>query len=284
MTIEQLKELLRRYHLSPNKTLGQNFLLNDVVLQDMVDSVPLQKGEAVLEIGPGIGNLTEPLLRRADFVLAVEKDKKFEPLLRALKRKHKNLRYEIADILSFDFQRALAVFPTYHVVANIPYYITGKIIQMLLRAKHKPKTIILLVQKEVAQNLIAKPGNLNLLAISVQLFGEVKLLQNVLARDFYPSPKVGSAMLQITLSDKPRYDLTGRGLAGYDLTGEKKFFKVLRACFAGKRKQIHNTLVHNLGLDKNTVPGILERAGISPQARPQELAIEQWLKLVKAIV
>src|SRR3989338_10678529 len=135
MTIEKLKELLRRYHLTPNKTFGQNFLLNDIVLQDMVDSVPLKKGEAVLEIGPGIGNLTLLLLERADFVLSVEKDPKLAPVLRAIKRKHKNFRWEISDILSFNFQEALAEWAddagiplVYHAVANIPYYITGKII------------------------------------------------------------------------------------------------------------------------------------------------------------
>jgi 16S rRNA (adenine1518-N6/adenine1519-N6)-dimethyltransferase len=273
MTPEQLKQFLRRYNLTPNKTFGQNFLLNDIVLQDIVDSVPLETGDAVLEVGPGIGNLTEHLLKRADFVLAVDKDEKFFPVLRRLKRDHKNFRFEFSDILKFNFLELLEKYPRYHVVANIPYYITGKLIQLFVRAGRKPKSITVLVQKEVARNVIAKPGQLNLLAISVQLFGQAKILMDVPARDFYPAPKVDSAVLQIILDDDPRYDIRD----------EKFFFKVLRACFAGKRKQIHNTLVNNLLLEKDAALKVLSAAKIPPQARPQELAIEQWLALVKEI-
>ena len=138
MTVEHLKQLLRKYKLSPNKTLGQNFLLDDFVLQDIVDNAGIKSGEAVLEIGPGIATLTERLLAKTDFVLAVEKDPKFLSLLRSLKKEHKNFRYEVADILSFDFQTALADYKNYRVVANIPYYITGKIIQLFLQKPSNP--------------------------------------------------------------------------------------------------------------------------------------------------
>src|SRR5262245_36776001 len=154
MTVEQLKQLLRQNKLAPNKTLGQNFLLDEFVLQDIVDAAGIRPGEAVLEIGPGIATLTQRLLEQADLVLAIEKDPKFLQLLRNLKRAHKNLRYEIADILSFDFQKALQDYQHYRVVANIPYYITGKIIQLFLQAQRKPQSITLLVQKEVAQNIV----------------------------------------------------------------------------------------------------------------------------------
>lgn len=273
MTIEQLKQLLRKYNLKPNKTFGQNFLLDDFVLQDMVDASGITGEEAVLEIGPGIGTLTEKLLERAKFVLAVEKDAKFLPILHSLKKQHKNFRYETGDILSFDFQKSLADYPAYRVVANIPYYITGKIIQLFLQAKHKPLSLTMLVQKEVAQNIAAQPGQLNLLAISVQLYGEPRLVQKVPARSFFPAPKVDSAIIHIDLSGKPRYKVAD----------EKKMFRVLRACFSGKRKQIHNTLVNNLHLEKSAVEALLKKLRISPQSRPQQLAIEQWLELVDAI-
>jgi 16S rRNA (adenine1518-N6/adenine1519-N6)-dimethyltransferase len=129
------------------------------------------------------------------------------------------------------------------------------------------------VQKEVAENVIAKPGRLNLLAISVQLYGECEILQKVPARDFYPAPKVDSAVLQIKLHDKPRYEIGD----------EKKFFKILRACFTGKRKQIHNTLHNNLKLEKQVVESILKKTKIPATARPQELSIEEWIKLTKEI-
>jgi 16S rRNA (adenine1518-N6/adenine1519-N6)-dimethyltransferase len=273
MTAEQLKDLLRRYGLKPNKTFGQNFLLDDFVMQDIVDAAGIQSGEAVLEVGPGIATLTERLLARAKFVLAVEKDPKFGPLLRPLQKQHKNFRYEIDDILSFDFQEALAGYPSYRVVANIPYYITGKIIQLFVRAEHKPKSITLLVQKEVARNIAAQPGQLNLLAISVQLYGVPHLVQTVPARAFYPAPKVDSAIVHIDLSGGPRYTVAD----------EKKLFRVLRACFSGKRKQIHNTLVNNLHLEKSAIEALLQKVKIDSQARPQQLTIEQWLRLTEQI-
>jgi 16S rRNA (adenine1518-N6/adenine1519-N6)-dimethyltransferase len=273
MTPEQLKILLRQYKLSPNKTYGQNFLLDDFVLQDIVDAAGIQSGEAVLEIGPGIGNLTEKLLERADFVLSIEKDPKFLPRLKALKKDHKNFRFEVADILSFDFQTALKDYPAYRLVANIPYYITGKIIQLFLRAKNKPLSITILVQKEVAQNLAAKPGRLNLLALSTQLYGDAKIIQKVPAKSFYPAPKVDSSIVQIELLPGPRYP---------DLD-EKKLFRILRACFAGKRKQLHNTLINNLGLDREAVSELLARHKISTQARPQELSLDQWVRLSQDI-
>jgi 16S rRNA (adenine1518-N6/adenine1519-N6)-dimethyltransferase len=274
MTIEQLKDLLRKHKLRPNKTFGQNFLLDDFVLQDMVDASGVTGEEAVLEVGPGIATLTGRLLDRAKYVLAVEKDPKFQPLLHALKKGRKNFRYEIDDILSFNFQAALKDFPRYRVVANIPYYITGKIVQLFVRAEHKPQSITLLVQKEVARNISAEPGKLNLLAISVQLYGTPHFVQMVPARSFYPAPKVDSAIVHIDLSN---------AASRYDIPDEKKLFRILRACFAGKRKQIHNTLVNNLHLEKDTVDAVLKKIDVSPQSRPQELTIEQWLKLASAV-
>jgi 16S rRNA (adenine1518-N6/adenine1519-N6)-dimethyltransferase len=283
MTPEQLKDLLRRNRINPNKTFGQNFLMDDFVLQDMVDAAGVTGEDVVLEVGPGIATLTKYLLERAKAVFAVEKDAKFLPILRRMKKDEKNFDYAISDILAFDFAEALSktVFAnprqkqslSYKVVANIPYYITGKIIQLFLKADHKPKSLTLLVQKEVAQNIVAKPGQLNLLGISVQLYGTAKLVQKVPAKSFFPAPKVDSAIIHIELDRKPRYQLGD----------EKKFFRILRACFAGKRKQIHNTLVNNLGLDKNQVTAILQKIKIDPQVRPQQLTIGQWLALTKEI-
>ena len=287
MDIDQLKNLLRRHNLKPNFTYGQNFLVDDFVLQDIVDAAEVSSDDAVLEIGPGIGNLTELLCQRAGFVLSIEKDPKFFPILHAIKKNHKNnFRFEITDALEFDFQSYLRSVPiyrptgkpingratgfsSYKVVANIPYYITGKILRMLFSAKFKPESITILTQKEVAQNIIAKPGNLSLLAISVQLYGEPKIIQTVPAKSFYPTPKVDSAILRVDLFSKPKYQLQD----------EKRFFKIVKACFAGKRKQIHNTLVNNLHLDKNRVQEILLAVKIKPEARPQELSIEQWIQL-----
>jgi len=338
MDQDQLKKLLRSYNLKPNFTYGQNFLIDDFVLQDIVDAAEISSKDAVLEIGPGIGNLTRLLCERAGFVLSIEKDPKFFPILKAVKKDYpKNFRFEIADALEFDFQtafrsrsadenpdlrmstdRAIRSYPDhpdkirksgsgYKVVANIPYFITGKILQMFMTplrrfsaeaeknyrgsssealAKEdvkasggkpqnfRPTSITILTQKEVAQNIVAGPGKLSILAISVQLFGEPKVIQIVPAKSFYPAPKVDSAIVKIDLFKKPKYILAD----------EKKFFKIVKACFAGKRKQIHNTLVNNLGLEKNKVLEILFELKISPAARPQELSIEKWVELTDKVM
>lgn len=299
MNLEQLKKLLRSYNLKPNFTYGQNFLIDDFVLQDIVDAAEVSSQDAVLEIGPGIGNLTRLLCERAGFVLSVEKDPKFFPVLKSVKKDYpKNFRFEIADALEYDFQKTLnnaefnaekrgsgkqefLVLPrnvprpsaSYKVVANIPYFITGKILKMLMTAKNKPTSITILTQKEVARNISAKAGDLSVMAISVQLFGQPKIIQTVLAKSFYPAPKVDSAIVKIDLFKESKYILSD----------EKKFFKIVKACFSGKRKQIHNTLVNNLGLDKNEVLEILLALKIKPAARPQELSIEKWIELTNKV-
>lgn len=276
MDIDQLKNLLRSYGLKPNFTYGQNFLVDDFVLQDIVDAAEVTKTDAVLEIGPGIGNLTRLLCERAGFVLSLEKDPKFQPLLHAIKKDYReNFRYEIVDALEYNFQDFFKQhgYSSYKVVANIPYYITGKIIKMLCTAKFKPSSITILTQKEVAYNLSSQAGDLSVLAISVQLYGQPKLVQTVLAKSFYPAPKVDSAIVKIEINKKLKYKLED----------EKRFFKIVKACFAGKRKQIHNTLVNNLHLEKSEALRILSDLKIKPEARPQELSIEQWVELAKIV-
>lgn len=275
MNPEYLKKSLKSQGLSPNFTYGQNFLMDEVVLEDMVGIAGVTKDDAVLEIGPGIGNLTERLAGRSKFLLSIEKDPKFLPILKKLKKEHKNFQYEIADALSFNFGEVFKQegFDFFKVVANIPYYITGKILQMLLTGKFKPKSITILMQKEVAQNVVAKRGELSILALSVQLYGVPKIVQVVPAQSFFPAPKVDSAVLHVDVYEKPKYTLEN----------EKRFFKIVKACFSGKRKQLHNTLVNNLHVPKQEVEKILTELNISPTVRPQELSLEQWIELSKKI-
>jgi 16S rRNA (adenine1518-N6/adenine1519-N6)-dimethyltransferase len=278
MEIEQLKILLRNNKIKPNFTYGQNFLVDDEVLEEIIEAAEVTPADTVLEIGPGIGNLTRLLCERAGFVLSVEKDPQFQEILYKIKKDHRNnFRYEIADALTFDFESSLAGYqlPTtnYKLVANIPYYITGKVLQMFLNAKNKPTEIVVLTQKEVAENVVALAGDLSVLAISVQLFGEPKLIKIVPAKSFFPAPKVDSAILKIKLFKEPKFELSD----------EKKFFGIVKACFAGKRKQLHNTLTSNLKLPKEKVLEILSSLEINPMARPQELTIEKWIELSSMI-
>ena|SRR3989338_1877096 len=271
MTIDYLKKLLQRYSIRPNKILGQNFLMDEVAMEDMIDAAKVVKGDQVIEIGPGIGTLTQALLDRGVTLLSIEKDPTFLPILRKLAKEYPNFWYEIGDALKFDYRKAQTTQP-YKIIANIPYYITGKLIQTFLHLEPKPQSITLLVQKEVARNIAAKPPRMNLLGISVQILGEPEIAGQIPARFFYPSPKVDSSVVHIEIPKK----------APYTILDEKLFWRVLRACFSGKRKQIHNTLRNNLHLDPEVVSKILNQTGIDPATRPQSLSIRQWIVLVNA--
>ena len=272
MTIETLKNLLTHYGLSPNKTYGQNFLMDETILEDMIDEARVTSDDVVLEIGPGIGNLTERLIGRAKKVISIEKDPQFLPVMEAMQKEHDNFEFVMGDALTVHFQKLVGDAP-YKVVANIPYYITGKIVQLFMKAEHRPGSLTLLMQKEVAQNIVAKPGALNLLAISVQLYADAKLVTVVPGFKFYPAPKVDSTVIHITLHKTPRYEVGD----------EQKLFRVLKACFAGKRKQLHNTLTNNLKLEKELVTNTLHELQIELSARPQQLTIDQWLALTKKL-
>ncbi len=273
MTVETLKSLLKHYKLNPNKTYGQNFLMDETILEDMIDEAEVKAGDTVLEIGPGIGNLTERLLDRAAKVLSIEKDTQFLPVLKELDKEHNtkektSFTYELTDVLTCNFSEKLQA-TSYKVVANIPYYITGKIVQLFLRAQHKPESMTLLMQKEVAYNICAEVGSLNLLAISVQLFANPRVVCVVPGHKFYPAPKVDSAVIHIDIPKK----------AKYKIKDEAKLFRILRACFSGKRKQLHNTLTNNLQIEKKVVETVLAKLKIDPAIRPQQLTIEKWLEL-----
>lgn len=273
MDVQGLQNLLDHYGLSPNKTYGQNFLMDEMVLHRMVEFAQVNKNDIVLEVGPGIGNLTRILLEQSKEVIAVEKDTQFLPVLKEYQSLHKNFRFVLGDILEQNLGPLLSDTQSYKVVANIPYYVTGKIIQYFVQADRKPQSLTLLMQKEVAQNLTAGPGKLNLLAISVQLYANVEFLEVVPAHKFYPAPKVDSAVVKIVIPTKPKFEIAD----------QKKLFRLLRACFVGKRKQIHNTLTSNLQLDKEQVLKILSSLKIDPTARPQQLSLKQWLELAEKI-
>ena len=275
-------QLLKKYSFKPSDILGQNFLVNEITLDAIVEAAEIQPGDQVLEIGPGIANLTSRLAERADFVLAVEKDERFFPIIKAAVGKRlrsfgrtpsstSNIELAFSDILRFNFQEQLD--PGYKVVANIPYYITGKIIALLLAAKKRPSKIILLVQKEVAQRATAKPGDLSILGISVQLYSKARMVQIVPKEDFFPVPKVDSAILVLDVLPKPILDID-----------EKRFFRLIKACFAGKRKQLRNTLKNNVQVSASTLENIEKATEISLNLRPQDLSLDNWFKIYSYIL
>lgn len=250
------------------KSLGQHWLRDRTVLSHIADCADLNSDDTVLEIGPGLGTLTSELLRRSRGVVAIEFD---EDLARKLPDQFpgKDLKVINSDILKFD----LSTLPAgYKVVANVPYYITSKIVQMLMTADNKPTITVLLVQKEVAERLAAKPGDMSILAISAQLFADVSLGDIVPAAMFTPPPKVDSQVVVF----KTRNDNLLKGV------GEADFFRIVKAGFSSKRKKLRSSLAGGLAMSKLEIENLLNQVGISPDVRAEALKISDWIELTEA--
>ena len=251
---------------APKKSLGQHWLKDRAVLASIADEANIRPNDTVLEIGPGLGTLTSELLRRAAKVIAVE----FDPdLARKLPGQFPGTNLEVIneDILSFDVSTLPA---GYKVVANVPYYITSKIVQKLMTAENKPATTVLLVQKEVAERLAAEPGDMSILAISAQVYAEAHLGDVVPAYLFTPPPKVDS---QVVVLESRQYPLV-------KTENEKAFFRVVKAGFSAKRKKLRSSLSGGLAISKTEVEQLLAKAKISPDARAEDLSISDWLRLI----
>jgi 16S rRNA (adenine1518-N6/adenine1519-N6)-dimethyltransferase len=253
----------------PKKSLGQHWLRDREVLSHIADCAELSVEDTVLEIGPGLGTLTSELLRRSKQVVAVEFD---EDLARKLPAQFpgKSLRVVQSDILSYDLSELDA---NYKVVANVPYYITSKIVQLLMTATNKPSVAVLLVQKEVAERLAALPGDMSILAVSAQLFAEVTLGDVVPAAFFTPPPKVDSQVVILKTRTEPF--LT-------DVL-EKDFFRTVKAGFSAKRKMLRSSLSGGLGVSKTEAEAYLGAAGIDANARAESLGLEEWRTLTRII-
>lgn len=252
----------------PKKSLGQHWLRDRETLAYIADCAELNETDTVLEIGPGLGTLTSELLRRSGKVVAVEFD---EDLARKLPAQFpgKNLEVVRSDILAFD----LSALPEgYKVVANVPYYITSKIIQLLMTAQNKPSVAVLLVQKEVAERLAAEPGDMSILAVSAQVFAEVELGDVVPAELFTPPPKVDSAVVTLKTRKTPFFA---------DVS-EKEFFRVVKAGFSAKRKMLRSSLSGGLGVSKEEAEALLQKAAVNPDARAESLSLGDWVKLARA--
>jgi len=275
--LSQTRDLLARYDLKARKGLGQHFLINSGVLQKIIRVSDLSSHDLVIEIGPGIGVLTRELAEQSGYVIAVELDSKMVELLQETLSSFRNFSIINQDILKAEplelieqektkFPSFISDFRQYKLVANLPYYITQPIIRHFCEAKLKPQSMVIMVQKEVARNIVARPGDMSILAISVQFFGKPQIIDYVPAGNFYPPPKVDSAILKIDLYPKPLLKVTD----------EASFFKVVRAGFCAARKQIANSLAQGLDISKSEVLSLLEKAEVSPRKRPEDLTLEEW--------
>lgn len=253
----------------PDKSLGQHWLYDRNVLSHIAESADITPDDVVLEIGPGLGTLTSELLRRANNVVAVEFDSE---LARKLPGQFPGKKLEVIsqDILLFDEDKLAA---GYKVVANVPYYITSKIVKKFMTANNKPAITVLLVQKEVAVRLASKPGDMSILAISAQVYAEVSLGEVVPSKLFTPPPKVDSQVVIMRTRKQPL-------VAEAD---EKVFFRVVKAGFSSKRKKLRSSLSGGLGIPKTETEGFLEKANISPDVRAQDLSIDDWQRLAATL-
>jgi 16S rRNA (adenine1518-N6/adenine1519-N6)-dimethyltransferase len=253
----------------PSKSLGQHWLRDRDTLAHIADCAELSPDDTVLEIGPGQGTLTSELLRRAGKVVAIEFDDDLAAKLPA-QFPGKNLEVISGDILEFD----LSTLPNnYKVVANVPYYITSKIVQLLMTANNKPQIAVLLVQKEVAQRLAAKPGKMSILSVSAQVFAGVTLGDIVPAKLFTPVPKVDSQVIILRTRQKPIFAEIS----------ETDFFRVVKAGFSSKRKKLRTSLSGGLKLPKDEIEAILSKSGISPDVRAESLNLDDWVRLTNIV-
>ncbi|MFC2025501.1 16S rRNA (adenine(1518)-N(6)/adenine(1519)-N(6))-dimethyltransferase RsmA [Chloroflexota bacterium] len=280
--LTQTRRLLRRFDLRVRKGLGQHFLIDEEALKLIIVAAELTPTDVVMEIGPGLGVLTRELAKQVGRVVAIELDNKLAVILKQTLSSFNNVTIINEDVLKVDpealLQEQKTKFPpliinplSYKVVANLPYYITSPVLRHFLEASVKPQTMVVMVQKEVAEEIVAKPGQMSLLSVSVQLYGEPTIVGYVPADCFYPAPEVDSAILMIALYHQPAVEVADR----------ESFFALVRAGFSASRKQMVNSLAQGLGLPKDEALSLLKESGIAPQRRAETLTIDEWARLWK---
>ena len=279
------RRLLKRYNLRPRRSLGQNFLVNQAAPAQIVAGAEVGPDDAVLEVGAGLGTLTAELAAQAGRVIAVETDPHLVAALRDMLGTQGNVEIVHGDILTLDPASLLAVSPpphpslwgsrleNYMVVANLPYYITGAVIRHILEAPVRPARMVVTVQREVAQRIVAVPGKMSLLAVSVQFYGRPRVLLRLKRGAFYPVPAVESAVLRLDLYESPPVDAPDVAF----------FFRVVRAGFAQRRKQLRNTLSATLQLSPPEVAAALTAVDVASTRRAETLSLEEWGRVAGAL-
>jgi 16S rRNA (adenine1518-N6/adenine1519-N6)-dimethyltransferase len=260
--------LLKSHGLKPDKKLGQNFLQDPLILADITRAAEISTSDTVMEIGAGLGGLTRYLAKSAKEVFAIEVDRRILPVLKSVIAGYPNIQLIHADILKVNPQQLISQ-TGYLVVANIPYYITSAVIRHLLESNPKPRRLVLTVQKEVARRICSTPGDLSLLALSVQVYGEPRIVSSIPAHAFYPSPNVDSEVIRIDVFPEP--------LIAPDHLAD--FFLLIKAGFGQKRKTLRNSLSAGLGISAPSAEKFLTLSGIEPQRRAETLSIPEWNQL-----
>jgi len=275
MIKEELKNLLEKYNLSPNKIRGQNFLISETVLNTIIRTATINKEELILEVGPGLGSLTRKLVKDSKKVIALEVDHNFQKVLNKLEKEYSNLEIIWQDILSLTNKQlrktlSAAQLKNYKVVANIPYYLTSKLINKFLTFKKQPLSMTLMVQKEVAQRLVAEEQSL--LSLSLSFYAQVEIITIVSKEKFFPSPQVDSALIHINNIHPWLY-----------AEEEDELWKLIHKGFAHKRKKLINNLRRDSIFKKEQLIKIFKDLNLDKNIRAQDLSKENWLALFKKI-
>ena len=297
--LEQTKNLCKLYHIIPARSKGQNFLIKEETYDEVVAAAELKSDETVLEVGPGLGFLTVKLSAQAGKVVAVELDDKLVAVLKTglLAKGIKNVEVVNGDILKIPLtpfikgeeigktSLTLLLKEGFKVVANLPYNITSIFLRKYLEVEHKPKLMVLMLQKEVAERITAKPGQMSLLAVSVQFYAQAEIIKIVSKENFWPQPEVDSAIVKITPRSNPLL-LKERELnppsSPFVKGGskEKEFFRLVKFGFIAKRKMLKNNLAAGFKIDQTEAASRIKQAGFNEKIRAQELSVNDWLKLL----
>ena len=267
------RDICKLFNISPERSKGQNFLVNEKIYDDIVSYANLTASDDVLEVGPGLGFLTTKLAKIAKRVVAVELDNKLFTFLESAIQASSNQKIEIVnqDILRFNPQNYFS--DKYKIVANLPYNITSIFLRSFLSLyEGGPSLIVLMLQEEVVHRMAAVPPKMSLLAVSVQHYAEVEIMRTVKAGNFWPAPEVGSAVVRLTLKPKK-----------FNKQDDKLFFKLVKAGFSAKRKMLKNNLAGGLQISPEEILSGLSKSNISITTRAEDLSLEKWYKLFAAL-
>jgi len=262
-----LKELCQQYGLTPSKSYGQNYLVQSHPIEAMVEVAEISKNDTIIEVGPGFGVLTFALAAHAKKVYAFEIERKLE----AYWDEHKPENVDIiwGDALVHLKETLKKIEGPYKVVANLPYQITSKLLRTFLELGNQPECIVVMVQKEVAERIVAGPGDMSLLSTSVQFYGVPRMVKKVSKGNFWPSPKVDSAVLAISDIERP--------------AGADRFFEILKAAYAQKRKQAWKNISHGVGVEGDHIKRILHEVTGNEKIRAEEVSVSNWKTIVEQV-
>lgn len=271
--LQTIKRLCRQYNLRPSRQNGQNFLIDKIVLDKLIQVADLKPTDTVLEVGAGFGVITKELFKFARRVIAVELDRKMIPIISRNVKNVKNLELVNADVLKLNFTDLGLHASSFKIIANLPYNITSHFLRQRLTQSPQPERMVLIVQREVAERICALAGKMSLLSVSAQFYSEPRLISLVPRVAFWPEPEVDSAIVEMRAIGKKREQPASPSI------DDNNFFRLVRIGFSARRKMLKNNLANGLKLDEEIAKQALEKIGLDAKIRAQDLSVKQWLDL-----